>query len=213
MAATSKPLNKRRIQGERSREEILDVASRMMSVRGYDGTSIAAIAHESGLPNSSIYWHFTSKSGILAAVMERGAERFFVDVAPGAREPDAAPIENLRRGLRHTSTAIVGHPEFLRLYILLQLSNQDERILPIVERVRARGRENLHALIAHAYAERGPDVADAVAEATVDFALSTFDGAFLALQVGAPTTHERLMDQLADALAGLGDAELARRQG
>lgn len=208
MAATTKSLNKRRIQGERSREEILDVASRMMSVRGYDGTSIAAIAHESGLPNSSIYWHFTSKSGILAAVMERGAERFFVDVAPGPREPGEAPRTALRRALRHTSVALEEHPEFLRLFILLLLSNHDENVRPIVERVRTRGRENLHFLLAQAYADHGPEVADAVAEATVDFAQSTFDGAFLAVQSGVPTSHEQLMQQLADSLSMLADAAL-----
>lgn len=49
------------------------MASRLMATRGYDGTSISALAKSSGLPASSIYWHFGSKEGVLKAVMERGA--------------------------------------------------------------------------------------------------------------------------------------------
>ena len=40
-------------------------------MRGYSGTSIAAVSKASGLPPSSIYWHFTDKDDLLAAVIER----------------------------------------------------------------------------------------------------------------------------------------------
>ena len=63
MPTTKKGPSKRLLQGAKSRDEILDAAMRMMSVRGFDGTSVADIARESGLPNSSIYWHFNSKAG------------------------------------------------------------------------------------------------------------------------------------------------------
>lgn len=81
-------MDKQKLQGERPREEILDVASWMMSTRGFEGTSVADIARELGLPNSLIYWHFNSRAGILAAVMERGAERFFE--AAGLTDPPEA---------------------------------------------------------------------------------------------------------------------------
>ncbi|MER5184677.1 TetR/AcrR family transcriptional regulator [Streptomyces sp. NPDC002896] len=196
--------NKRLLQGERSRDEILDAASRMMSIRGFDGTSIADIARESGLPNSSIYWHFKSKLGILAAVMERGADRFFASVTTPEPDPGDTPEVYMRRALGAASAAFVDHPEFLRLFVLLLLSSDTPETTEIIERVRAHGRSNLHALITHAFTTIAPEQAEQVADGTVDFALAGFDGAFLALQANPAAAHEHLMEQLASALSSLG---------
>ena len=203
MPTAARP-NKRLLQGERSRDEILDAASRMMSVRGFDGTSIADIARESGLPNSSIYWHFNSKMGILAAVMERGAERFFASVPTTPPTTDDTPEGYLLRTLRDSGVAFVEHPEFLRLFVLLLLSSDAREVKEIVERVRAHGRTNLHALIQHAFSTVAPERAGAIADELADFAMAGFDGAFLALQATPSVSHERLMEQLAEAVATLG---------
>ncbi len=196
--------NKRKMQGERSRDEILDAASRMMSLRGFDGTSIADIARESGLPNSSIYWHFNSKQGILAAVMERGADRFFASVTTPDPEASDTPERYLRRVLGESGTAFTAHPEFLRLFVLLLLSGDAPETIEIVTRVRARARSNLHTLLTRAFSTIEPDRATQVAERTVEFALAGFDGAFLALQANPDVGHEGLMEQLAVALSSLG---------
>ncbi|MFI8089496.1 TetR/AcrR family transcriptional regulator [Streptomyces sp. NPDC086080] len=196
--------NKRRLQGERSRDEILDAAARMMSLRGFDGTSIADIARASGLPNSSIYWHFNSKQGILAAVMERGADRFFASITTPEPEPGDTPEVYLHRALGAAGAAFVGHPEFLRLFVLLLLSSNARETTEIVERVRVRARSNLRALLTHAFSTVAPERAGQAADDTVDFALAGFDGAFLALQANPAVTHEHLMEQLATALSALG---------
>lgn len=201
--------NKRRQQGARSRAEILDAAERMMSTRGFDGTSVADIARESGLPNSSIYWHFNSKAGILAAVMERGAERFFAAVAATALLPGETPGSYLRRSLRRASAVFIEQPEFWRLFVMLALTNDDAGIAEIVRRVRARGRDNLHLLVATAYGAAGPERAQRVADALADFTLAGFDGAFLALQANPDSSWEPLMEQLADSVAHLAEGVLA----
>lgn len=203
-------MNKRLAQGARSREEILEAASRLMSAKGYEGTSVADIARESGLPNSSIYWHFSSKAGVLAAVMERGAERFFDSVPPPPRGEDETPEGYLRRALLGVSAVFVAQPEFLRLFVLLLLSHDSAEISPIVARVRSQGRANLQHLLRVALTPWGPEIADTVAERIVDLALAGFDGAFLALQATGPVVeHDRLMSQLADALIDLAVRERA----
>lgn len=198
--------NKRLEQGARSRVGILDAAERMMSSRGFDGTSVADLARESGLPVSSIYWHFNSKTGILAAVMERGAERFFADVRPAAARPNESPEEHLNRSMREVGAVFVAHPEFLRLFVLLLLGNQSPEIAEIVTRVRRRGRESLLELLTTTLAPWGP-VAGPVGERIVDFALAGFDGSFLAVQADSPTSHDTLMAQLARSLVTLADRE------
>lgn len=74
------PPSKKQRQGENSREQILDATERLMSTQGYAATAITHIRRETGLPASSIYWHFGSKEGVLAAVMERGAQRYFAQI-------------------------------------------------------------------------------------------------------------------------------------
>ena len=68
-------MNRRLEQGRRSKEEILDAASRIMSQRGFEGTSIAAISKETGLPKRSLYWHLDTEADNLAAGMGRESRR------------------------------------------------------------------------------------------------------------------------------------------
>jgi AcrR family transcriptional regulator len=68
------------------RERVLDAAARLMADRGYAGTSISAICSASGLPPSSVYWHFRNKEGVLQAVLDRAARRAlgeFVETTSG----------------------------------------------------------------------------------------------------------------------------------
>src|SRR5690349_22340190 len=62
---------RRRLDGEQSRERILDAATEIAAERGYEGTSIALVSKKCGLPASSIYWHFKDKDDLIAAVIER----------------------------------------------------------------------------------------------------------------------------------------------
>ena len=48
-----------------------------MAENGYGAATVAALVDEAGIPPSSVYHYFESKEGVLLAVMERGAERFF----------------------------------------------------------------------------------------------------------------------------------------
>lgn len=192
-------MNRRLEQGRRSKEEILDAASRIMSQRGFEGTSIAAISKETGLPNSSIYWHFDSKAAILAAVMERGATRFFDHVGTG-ETTTGEPVDRLRTALRGAADALDDHAEFLRLLILLLLSNDEPEVAPVVRRVRAQGREQLRLTIENAYRPSGDKVAARIADELADFALATFDGVFLASQFDDAVAIRRGLDQMATGI-------------
>jgi hypothetical protein len=119
---------------------------------------------------------------VLAAVMERGAERFFTATTLGPPGKDESPTDYLRRMFGQSGDAIVERPDFLRLFVILRMTNDEPAIAPIVERVRTRGRAVLHQTIAHAFRHAGSDRATALADERADLALATFDGAFVALQ-------------------------------
>jgi len=63
-----KPKTPRRSrQGQESRQRIIDATFEIAHEQGYQGTSIAKVSARSGLPASSVYWHFADKADLLAA--------------------------------------------------------------------------------------------------------------------------------------------------
>ncbi len=179
-----------------------------MAAKGFDGASISSISKESGLPASSIYWHFASKEGVLAAVMERGAQRYFEELDVGDAPTDASPAEHLRAQFRRAAGAIRRDPGFLRLFILLLLSGRNDET---VRRVRRGGRERVHRALRRAFDDHGDTIAEAVADELVDVGLAMFDGAFLAVQNDQGLDYEPLLMAMADALAALGETSAARQ--
>ena len=123
------PSTKKQRQGEDSRELILDVTERLMSTQGYAATSISHIRKETGLPASSIYWHFGSKEGVLAAVMERGAQRYFAQIPS-----DSPDLETQRAAV---AKLMVANPDFFRLTYMLALERSaDPAVAAAIRRVR-----------------------------------------------------------------------------
>lgn len=53
------------------KQEILDVAERLFSTKGYDATSTNDILKEIGIARGTLYYHFQSKEEILDAMIER----------------------------------------------------------------------------------------------------------------------------------------------
>ena len=84
--STARARRRTRANGEQSRQRILDAATEVATERGYDGTTISLVSKKSGLPPTSIYWHFTDKDDLIAAVIERSYQRWLAALElPGGR--------------------------------------------------------------------------------------------------------------------------------
>jgi AcrR family transcriptional regulator len=200
------PPTAKQVKGARSREEILDAAERLMGARGYAATSVSTLAKESGLPASSIYWHFGSKSGVLGAVMERGAQRFFAAASPTDLDERSAPRERLGRLLDRSTVGMRQHPEFLRLFIVLLLGAEGEHAQEeVIIRVRAEAHRLLGLGLTWAYRPWGDEVAQRIGDQLGDLALALFDGLFMASEVQGGRPAAGLTDQAATALHALAE--------
>lgn len=197
MIDTEQVPTKKQQQGEQSRELILDATERLMATRGYAATSISDIRKACGLPPSSIYWHFGSKEGVLAAVMERGAQRYFAAIPAGVeveRQLDAVVSQQSR------------HPDFLRLFLLLSLERSDDAaVAEVVRRVRdtaiSRFREAIAQLIP---ADVPPQKAQRVIAELASVAVAMSDGIFLAGHLERDTTDiDRMYRRLYQTLTAL----------
>ena len=176
MAAQRRP---RRADGEVSRRRILDAATEIASERGYEGTSIAAVSAKSGLPASSIYWHFTDKDDLLAAVIERS----FTDWLSSWQMPDAGPApERLVALATHTAKALSDSPDFLRLGLMLALERRpvEPRAREVFVRIRGRAIETVAAAMSDIVSGLSDDQARQLAA----YAIAGADGIFIAKEIG-----------------------------
>jgi len=196
-------ITKRQQQGESSRELILDATERLMATRGYAATSISDIRKACGLPASSIYWHFGSKEGVLAAVMERGAVRFFASI-PNHGDTAASPGVDVQ--LATTAKLLAEHPEFLRLVYLLALERTDDpSVGAAVRRVRDSAITGFRSAIATLLPSDAPPArADRVVEELTALAVAMSDGVFFADHLEPDSTDvERMYRRLFQAVTAL----------
>ena len=197
MIPTDERPTKKQQQGEQSRELILDATERLMATRGYAATAINDIRKACGLPPSSIYWHFGSKEGVLAAVMQRGADRFFAAI------PTSAEVEGQ---LAVLSSLQSQHPDFLRLFYMLSLErNNDPAVAAVIRRVRdtaiARFRDAITQLLP---ADSAPAKAERVVAELAALAVALSDGVFFAEHLEPVGTDvERMYRRLFQAVTAL----------
>lgn len=199
-------------RGAGSRELLLDVAERLMGAKGYAATAVSAICKEAGVPVTSLYWHFGSKEGLLAIVMERGADRWFAAL-PRWDELAGSVDVRAETMLFGGADAVASHPDFLRLFYTLALEGSDDEIATeLVDRVRFRAMAYFREPIEHVLAaECGPDIARGAAEELARFAVAFSDGCFFALQLEPEQTDiKRLFTDLASAIRALVPAAIAR---
>lgn len=192
------PPTQRQRQGEDSRELILDATERLMATQGYAATSISHIRRETGLPASSIYWHFGSKEGVLAAVMERGAERYF------AQLPRSSPDIETQRAA--AAKLMVANPDFFRLVYMLSLERSDDpAVAAAVRRVRDTAIAGFAGVIRPLLPDDlAPDRAERIVAELAAVATAMSDGIFFADHLEPDSTDvDRMYVRLVQTIQSL----------
>lgn len=99
---------------DRTREDILDVATREFADSGYSGARIDKIAEQTQCTKRMIYYYFGSKEGLFIAVIEEIYRRF--NDAESKVELDLGnPVEALRTLIRFMWSYYCRNPEFITL--------------------------------------------------------------------------------------------------
>jgi AcrR family transcriptional regulator len=71
MSTPLRPTDQRLARGADKREQILDAAAALIGEVGYAAASTRVVAAAAGVPLSLVHYHFGSRGGLLAAVLER----------------------------------------------------------------------------------------------------------------------------------------------
>ncbi len=185
-----------RANGRASRRQILDAAAQIATEHGYQGTSISAVSKRSGLPNSSIYWHFENKEDLFTAIINDSYEQWNAELGTAHANTDRESghhFERLYARLRQ-------FPDFIRLGLILTLERAPDgegtarrRFLEI----RRESIENLRGALLRDYPELDRVQANALASMT----LGMIDGTFVAFMAGETTQTPKMLSSAVHALA------------
>ena len=179
LAKKVQPARRKRADGELSRERILDAATEIAAERGYEGASIALVSAKCGLPASSIYWHFTNKDDLIAAVIERS----FGDWLKAWQVPvEGSPQDRLVGLAMQLAKALLDSPDFIRLGLMLSLERR-----PVEPRARAmflQSRAQTFDQLVETMRGFTPDLTDAQVHQLVTYAIAGADGLFIAKEIG-----------------------------
>jgi AcrR family transcriptional regulator len=90
-------MSKRAAQGRATREQLIEVATRLFAERGYEDTSIEAVLGAAGVSRGALYHHFAGKDALFEAVVESVENGITASMTASiAGEQD--PVEVLRAG-------------------------------------------------------------------------------------------------------------------
>ncbi|MFI1917827.1 TetR/AcrR family transcriptional regulator [Nocardia sp. NPDC020380] len=188
--AEARSTRRTRANGEESRRKILDAAVEVASERGYEGTSIATVSARSGLPASSIYWHFKDKDELIAAVIERSFGTWLAAVSI----PDGdSTRERVRAMAAQIAKSLLDSPDFLRLGLMLALERRPEE--PTARTMFLKVRAQAVARMSEAIREFAPDLDDQAVHLLVTYGMAAADGLFIAKELGGDSVNlPRLFD-------------------
>jgi AcrR family transcriptional regulator len=141
---------RRREQAAQTRERVLAAAARAFVARGFEATSVAAIAEEAGVSPETIYARFGNKRTLLTELVSRAA-----------RGPETGPI--LEQAGARAVAAATDQREQLRLFaddighrlerasplvaVVAASSLADPELAGLLEQIHDARRANLEALV------------------------------------------------------------------
>jgi len=130
-------------------DELLEVAVRVFTERGYDGTSLADLAAASGTSKSSLYTHVESKEHLLRLALDRALEPLFAVLdEPGAT--DGRAIDRLEHVVKREIEVLADRLPYVTLLLRVRGNTGTER--RALERRREFDRR-VSALVAQAARE------------------------------------------------------------
>lgn len=103
---------------ERRRREVLDVALRVFSERGYHLARIDDIVREAGVARGTFYLYFESKNAIFHELLDELLGRIRASVAGVDVGPSAAPLrEQVLTSVRNVLASFQASPELTRVVL------------------------------------------------------------------------------------------------
>jgi TetR/AcrR family transcriptional repressor of nem operon len=164
-----------------TREQILDAASRLVHVRGFNNTSVDEILKECGVGKGNFYYYFKSKDELGFAVLDRSLERIRAELDEKSFDPGKDPwqqIDVFLGFLVHRARQQDGSGGCILGNLAVEMSDIHEefrrRLNKAFDRLRSRIEDSLNQAKA-----QGTLRPDADIPRLAHFIVAGFEGAFM----------------------------------
>jgi AcrR family transcriptional regulator len=144
---SSHKTNKKKLQGARTRDELLAAAIKVFAEHGYHGATMEDIVASAGTTRGALYWHFSNKEDFLASLLTKSEELWNRERADELKPTgEAVEIPAILTWWAEFSDRI---PWFARLFLTIGLDadNISPRIRDAIRRQLATTRRFLASLI------------------------------------------------------------------
>jgi TetR/AcrR family transcriptional repressor of nem operon len=164
-----------------TKEQIVDAASRLVHVRGFNNTSVDEILRESGVGKGNFYYYFRSKEELGFAILDRGLERISTELIEKQFNPEKDPwqqildfLDSLVERARQracTGGCLLGN-------LAVEMSDIHEEFRRRLNRAFERLRSRLEVTLTQAKAQ-GTLRSEADIPRLAHFIVAGFEGAFM----------------------------------
>lgn len=96
-------------------QSILDAATHLFATRGVSATSVDDIAAAAGTAKGSVYYHFTSKSGLVEALIGEHSDRVSASIREASQSLCGIPLQ--RAVVATLLTEMQDHPDTARVLV------------------------------------------------------------------------------------------------
>lgn len=115
---SSPPVQERFKCFEETHQEMVETAVRLISEKGIDSLSIAALTRAMNIHRNTVYYHFANREALLDAVKKWSSERLLSCFS--------LPLSRLER-IDHVADFVLENPELIKLWIDDFISESDIR--------------------------------------------------------------------------------------
>ena len=129
------------------RSEIARVAANLFNQKGFQGTSISAVAEALDMDRATLYYYISNKQELFDEVVRDASEKN-VAAAEAARSSDAAPLEKLRTLVVDLMNSYAANYPLLYVYIRENLTHVDAERTDWSKYMRSLNRRYEEAVIA-----------------------------------------------------------------
>jgi AcrR family transcriptional regulator len=141
---TGKPSRRER-EKLRQRQEVLDVALRLFSEKGYHDVSVHEIAKEAEFAIGTLYKFFRNKEDLYQALILQLSDRFH-GALKAVIEADAEEVETLREYVRVKGDLFRNNAAAIRLYFAETRGVKFDAMAGVEKEIRTRHRATLSSL-------------------------------------------------------------------
>jgi AcrR family transcriptional regulator len=128
--------------------QILEVAEKLFSEHGFEGTSVRDIAQEAGVNVAMISYYFGSKEKLLQAVFVRRMSAGRLVLEHILNDKKMHPLEKIDALIEGMVDRMMQHKNFHKIVLQSQLTTDNEEVARIITETKTKNLEIVNKIIA-----------------------------------------------------------------